>query len=71
MKDKIVRLRRILDERKARAELEVDGGITELLAPEVAKAGADVLVAGAAIFNSKLGAAESLQRMRKALGLMS
>jgi len=70
MKDKIVRLRRILDERKARAELEVDGGITELLAPEVAKAGADIIVAGAAIFNSKLGAAAALKEMRKALGLM-
>jgi len=70
MKDKIVRLRRILDERRAHAELEVDGGITALLAPEVAKAGAEVLVAGAAIFNSKLGAAKALQEMRRALGLM-
>jgi ribulose-phosphate 3-epimerase len=71
MTDKIVRLRRILDERRFRAELEVDGGITALLAPEVVKAGADVLVAGAAIFNSKLGASKALQEMKKALGLMS
>jgi ribulose-phosphate 3-epimerase len=70
MKDKIVRLRRILDERQAHAELEVDGGITALLAPEVAKAGAEVLVAGAAIFSSKLGAAKALQEMRRALSLM-
>jgi ribulose-phosphate 3-epimerase len=69
MKDKIIRLRRIMDERQAYAELEVDGGITTLLAPEVARAGADVLVAGAAIFNSKVGAAKALQEMRKALGL--
>jgi ribulose-phosphate 3-epimerase len=69
MKDKIIRLRRILDKRRAHAELEVDGGITTLLAPEVARAGADVLVAGAAIFNSRLGAAKALQEMRKALGL--
>lgn len=69
MKDKIVRLRRILDERKLQAELEVDGGITILLAPEIAKAGADVLVAGAAIFNSKVGAAKALQEMRNVLGL--
>jgi ribulose-phosphate 3-epimerase len=69
MKDKVVRLRRILDERQVHAELEVDGGITTLLAPEVAKAGADVLVAGAAIFNSKMGAAKALREMRKALGL--
>jgi ribulose-phosphate 3-epimerase len=71
MTDKIVRLRRILDERQFRAELEVDGGITALLAPEVVKAGADVLVAGAAIFKSKLGASKALQEMKKALGLMS
>jgi ribulose-phosphate 3-epimerase len=30
--------------------VEVDGGITVATAPEVAKAGADVLVAGAAVF---------------------
>jgi ribulose-phosphate 3-epimerase len=70
MMDKIVRLRRILDERHANAELEVDGGITALLAPEVAKAGAKVLVAGAAIFSSKLGAANALQEMRRALDLV-
>jgi ribulose-phosphate 3-epimerase len=69
MKDKITRCRRILDERQVHAELEVDGGITTLLAPEVAKAGADVLVAGAAIFNSKMGAAKALREMRKVLGL--
>ena len=70
MKDKIVRLRRILDERQANAELEVDGGITANLAPQVVKAGAEVLVAGAAIFSSKLGAAKALQEMRRALSLM-
>lgn len=68
--DKIVRMRTILNERQLRAELEVDGGITVLLVPEVAKAGADVLVAGAAIFNSKQGAAKVLQEMRSALGLV-
>jgi len=70
MMDKIARLRRILDNRQAHAELEVDGGITVSLAPEVAKAGAEVLVAGAAIFGSKLGAAKALREIRKALGLM-
>jgi ribulose-phosphate 3-epimerase len=70
MMDKIVRLRRILDERQVTAELEVDGGITTLIAPKVAKAGAEVLVAGAAIFSSKLGATKALQEMKRALGLM-
>jgi ribulose-phosphate 3-epimerase len=70
MMDKIVRLRRILDERQVTAELEVDGGITTLIAPKVAKAGAEVLVAGAAIFSSKLGATKAMREMKRALGLM-
>jgi len=69
MMDKIARLRKVLDDRQAKAELEVDGGITADIAPKVAEAGADVLVAGAAIFGSKQGAGKALQEMRKALGL--
>jgi len=69
MMDKIARLRKVLDDRQFRAELEVDGGITTSIAPKVAEAGADVLVAGAAVFGSKQGAGKALQEMRKALGL--
>lgn len=69
MMDKIVRLRKILDDMRAKAELEVDGGINMSIAPKVAEAGADVLVAGAAIFGSKQGAGKALLEMRKALGL--
>ena len=68
MMNKIVRLRNVMDDRQVKAELEVDGGITANIAPKVVKAGAEVLVAGAAIFNSKLGAAKALQEMRRALG---
>ena len=67
---KIARMRKMLNFNKARAELEVDGGITASIAPEVVKAGADVLVAGNAIFGSTQGASEALKKMRKALGLM-
>jgi ribulose-phosphate 3-epimerase len=69
MMDKITRLRKILDDRQLRVELEVDGGITTNIAPKVAEAGAEVLVAGAAIFGSKQGAGKALQEMKKALGL--
>ena len=69
MMDKIARLRRILDNRQVRAELEVDGGITTSIAPKVAEAGAEVLVAGAAIFSSNQGAGKALQEMRRVLGL--
>jgi len=71
MIDKIARLRRILDGRQAKVELEVDGGITVGIAPKVAEAGAEVLVAGAAIFGSKQGAGKALREMRRALGLVS
>ncbi|RLC95708.1 MAG: ribulose-phosphate 3-epimerase, partial [Chloroflexi bacterium] len=48
--DKIARVRKSLDERGLGAELEVDGGITAETAPKVVKAGATVVVAGAAVF---------------------
>lgn len=67
MVDKIARLRRILDDRKSRAELEVDGGITAVTAPLAAGAGADVLVAGSAIFNHRLGIGAGLKELRDSL----
>jgi ribulose-phosphate 3-epimerase len=65
--DKIARLRQILDSRKSGAELEVDGGITVATAPVAARAGADVLVAGSAIFNSRLGISAALKELRDSL----
>ncbi len=66
---KIARMRKMLDSNKSKAELEVDGGITTSIAPEVVKAGADILVAGNAIFGSTQGASEALKEIRGALGL--
>jgi ribulose-phosphate 3-epimerase len=65
--DKIARLRRILDERGIDAELEVDGGINEDIAPRVAGAGARVLVAGAAVFNRKESVAQAVARIRESV----
>lgn len=67
MMDKIGRLREVLDRRQANVELEVDGGITASIAPGVAQAGADVLVAGAAIFGSEQDVGKALHEMRRAL----
>ena len=50
--DKIRHARRIIDERNYRCLIEVDGGIDENTTPQVVKAGAEVLVAGSAIFNA-------------------
>lgn len=49
--EKIKELRKIADERNLDFEIEVDGGITLENASKVIEAGADVLVAGSAVFN--------------------
>jgi ribulose-phosphate 3-epimerase len=64
---KIGRLRRTLDELGLPAELEVDGGITAEIAPRVARAGARVLVAGAAVFNKKESVSQAIARIRESL----
>jgi ribulose-phosphate 3-epimerase len=46
--EKIVRLRQMIGDRKI--HIEIDGGISVTTAPLVASAGADALVAGAAVF---------------------
>ncbi len=65
--DKIADLRAELDEKGLAAELEVDGGITAQTAPKVVKAGARVLVAGAAVFGSGQTVAEALEKLKASL----
>jgi len=65
--DKIARLKQIIHARKLKAELEVDGGITTRTAPMVVKAGADVLVVGSAVFNSKRGISAAMKQLRGSL----
>jgi ribulose-phosphate 3-epimerase len=48
--EKVRRVRRLIDGWETRVELEVDGGINVETAPELIAAGADVLVAGSAVF---------------------
>ena len=50
--DKIRRMRALLDSRRSRAALEVDGGITADTIAEAWGAGADTLVAGTAVFGT-------------------
>ena len=66
--DKITRLRAELDKKRLATELEVDGGINAENAPRVVGAGANVLVAGSAVFNSKQSVRENLDRIRASLG---
>jgi len=65
--DKISRLRKMLDNKKSNAELEVDGGITIDNATSIVQAGADVLAIGSSIFNAKKGISQAMQMFRKAV----
>jgi ribulose-phosphate 3-epimerase len=64
---KIVRLRAELDRGGSSAELEVDGGINTETAFRVVQAGARVLVAGAAVFNSKQTVKEGIEKLRSSI----
>lgn len=50
---KIRELRRRIDDRKLSVEIEVDGGVKPENAAEIAGAGADILVAGSAVYGAK------------------
>ena len=50
-----------------RCELEVDGGINTETAPKVVAAGANVLVAGEAIFGAEEGIAGAMRRIRESI----
>jgi ribulose-phosphate 3-epimerase len=63
--EKVARVRRALDERGLVADIEVDGGIDETTAPLAATAGANVFVAGSAVF-SRERPWEATEAIRKA-----
>ena len=64
---KLVKVRRVIDDAGLPIRLEVDGGISVENIREVADAGADMFVAGSAIFNSN-DYSETIRAMRKELG---
>src|SRR5882724_2087351 len=63
---KIRRVRQMINELKPGCDLEVDGGIDATTAPLVVSAGANVLVAGSAIFGEGDGVGAAMQRLRAA-----
>ncbi len=65
--DKIRRLRRMLDEIGSAADLEVDGGIKVQNVAEIVAAGANVLVAGSAIFGDTKTISENIADFRRVL----
>jgi ribulose-phosphate 3-epimerase len=63
--DKIARLRALIDAAGREIDLQVDGGITADTAPRAVAAGADVLVAGTAVFRGGPDAyAGNIRRLR-------
>ncbi len=64
---KIRRLRQWADQVRPGLEIEVDGGVKADNIREVAEAGADVIVAGSAVFNKKESVAETMAKLRAAL----
>jgi len=50
--DKIRALRRTIDEKKLETRIEIDGGVNENTIGDISAAGADIFVAGSAIFKS-------------------
>ncbi|MEO6390374.1 MAG: ribulose-phosphate 3-epimerase [Pyrinomonadaceae bacterium] len=50
--DKVRRLRRMIDEKRLATRIEIDGGIDRHNIAEIAGAGAEIIVAGSAVFHS-------------------
>lgn len=65
--EKVRRLKQILEQRELSPAIEIDGGIDPGNAARVVAAGATLLVAGSAVFNSPGGAAEGVQRLRASI----
>jgi ribulose-phosphate 3-epimerase len=64
---KLTQVRKLIDESGYKIRLEVDGGVGVQNIREIAEAGADMFVAGSAIFNSE-DYAETIKTMRNELG---
>ena len=64
---KIKRLREMIDQQELHCDIEVDGGLHETTVPLVVDAGANLLVAGSAVYNEHESVAEAIARLRNAI----
>ncbi len=64
---KIRRVREMIQQIRPGSDLEVDGGIDAETAPLAAAAGANVLVAGTAVFGEREGVAAAMSRLRASI----
>ncbi|MDX1778777.1 MAG: ribulose-phosphate 3-epimerase [Thermodesulfobacteriota bacterium] len=67
MVPKIKQMRKLIDEKKLPIELEVDGGVNLENISQISEAGADVVVAGSAVYKSK-DCRETVRLMKEKLG---
>ncbi|MDA0799289.1 MAG: ribulose-phosphate 3-epimerase [Chloroflexi bacterium] len=68
---KITRLREMIDAGGLATELEVDGGVKADNVGLVIGAGADVIVAGSAVYNDKMTIAEAITQMKNGIDASS
>lgn len=62
--DRVQRLRQLIQKTQSSALIEIDGGVNETNGPALAKAGADVLVAGHFVFSSP-SPEETIKKLRQ------
>ncbi|HLI90589.1 MAG TPA: ribulose-phosphate 3-epimerase [Ktedonobacteraceae bacterium] len=67
---KISYLRQLLTQRGLHCDIEVDGGIHEATISQVVKAGANLLVAGSAVYNDRESVKDAISRLRRAIALV-
>jgi len=65
--EKLRRLKRKAEQARWAGELEVDGGINSQTAATAVRAGADVLVVGAALYNAPEGIQAAMSKLRQAI----
>ena len=64
---KVRELRALLDQRGLSPEIEIDGGVKVHNCAACVEAGANVLVAGSAVFNDQASVAENMRDLREAI----
>ena len=64
---KIETLHRMLQQRNLKCDIEVDGGINAETIPQVVRAGANLLVAGSAFYNTKESVEQTMEKLRRAI----
>ena len=67
--DKVRQLKRMIDEKHLNTVIEIDGGIKVDNANYAARAGCDILVAGAAVYNDMATPAENIKALKDACAL--